>query len=94
MRLGGGRHINRFRKGVLTDSHGLEPIFQQDHAWVNQGDFSGHGGTPSVVIDNFNVGGMAIDPHKANSPLCIDANAMLALPVAFEGFKLVAWWQP
>jgi hypothetical protein len=47
-----------------------------------------------VVIDNFNVGGMDIDPHKANSPLCIDANAMLALPVAFEGFKLVAWWQP
>ena len=47
-----------------------------------------------MVIDNFNAGGMAINPHKANPPLGVDADAVLAFPVAFEGFQLVTWWHP
>jgi hypothetical protein len=61
---------------------------------VNQWDFAGHGDTPLVVIDNFNAGGMTIDPHKANPPLCINANAVLAFPVTLEGFKLVSRRHP
>ena len=45
-----------------------------------------------MVIDNFNAGGMAINPYKANPPLCIDANAVLAFSVTFECFKLVTRW--
>lgn len=37
---------------------------------------------------------MAINPHKANPPLGIDADAVLALPVAFEGFELVTRRHP
>jgi hypothetical protein len=47
-----------------------------------------------VVIDNFNAGGMAINPHKTHPPLVIDANAMLAFAVTFEGFELVTRWHP
>ena len=47
-----------------------------------------------MVIDNFNAGGMAINPYKANPPLCIDADAVLAFPVTFEGFKLVTRRHP
>jgi len=47
-----------------------------------------------VVIDNFNAGGMAVKPHKAHSPLGIDADAVLAFAVTFEGFELVARRHP
>jgi hypothetical protein len=47
-----------------------------------------------VVIDNFNAGGMAINPYKANPPLGVDANAVLAFAVAFESFKLVTRRHP
>ena len=37
---------------------------------------------------------MAVKPHKANPPLGIDADAVLAFPVTLKGFELVARWQP
>ena len=61
---------------------------------MDQRDFAVHGGTPSVVIDNFNAGGMAINPHKANPPLGIDADAVLAFAVTFKGFELVTRRHP
>ena len=47
-----------------------------------------------MVTANFTAGGMAVDPHKPNPPLCIDANAVLAFPVTLEGFKLVSGRHP
>lgn len=47
-----------------------------------------------MAIDYFNAGGMAINPHKANPPLCIDANAVLTFSVTLEGFKLVSRRHP
>lgn len=40
-----------------------------------------------MVIDDLNTLRMALSPEKANSPLVIDANAMLPLSIPFERFK-------
>jgi hypothetical protein len=44
-----------------------------------------------MIIRNLNVVGVSFAPSKANSPLVIDANAMLALTVAGEFFKTIPW---
>jgi hypothetical protein len=44
-----------------------------------------------MVIHNFDVVHIAFFPSEANSPLIIDANAVLPMPVAFQRFKLIAW---
>jgi hypothetical protein len=70
----------------LADRHGFEPVFQQDRAGVNQGNFARHNCAPSVVIDNLNVTGVtAVQPDKAHTPLAVNAYAVLAPALAFQG---------
>ena len=44
-----------------------------------------------MVIHDFNLLRVATAPDEANPPLIIDADAVLAGTVAFEGFQPVAW---
>jgi hypothetical protein len=44
-----------------------------------------------VVINNFNIAGIAACPDKANAPLVIDANAVLAFSVTLQSLKPVVW---
>lgn len=43
-----------------------------------------------MVIDNFYILGAFGCPHEADAPLVVDADAVLALAVALQGFKPVA----
>ena len=45
-----------------------------------------------MVIDDFNIGRprRSLWPLEADPPLVVDANAVLAFPVAFERFETVA----
>jgi hypothetical protein len=43
-----------------------------------------------MVINNFNLLGMAIGPNKANTPLVVDADAVLPSSVATQSFQPVA----
>ena len=45
---------------------------------------------PSVVIDNLDVFGSGGGPAEADSPLIIDADAVLPLSVSCERFKVIA----
>jgi hypothetical protein len=47
-----------------------------------------------VVIHNFNVEGVPYPPFKANTPLVIDPNAVLALPAPVQGFQMVCRRDP
>jgi hypothetical protein len=42
-----------------------------------------------VIVDNFNVTG-AVIPNKTNSPLIVDADAVLSLSIALQSLKPVA----
>jgi hypothetical protein len=43
-----------------------------------------------VVINNFNVRDIAIQPAKTNAPLIVDANAVLTCSVTRQGFKPIS----
>lgn len=45
-----------------------------------------------VVISNFYLASVPSFPKKADTPLVIDANAMLPGPVALEHFQTIAGW--
>ena len=45
-----------------------------------------------MVIDDLDPGGSAGGPGKANTPLLVDADAMLAFAVTLEGFESVGGW--
>ena len=47
-----------------------------------------------VIIHNLHVVGIAIAPDKTNAPLVIDADAVLAFPVTFQGFQMIAGRRP
>jgi hypothetical protein len=42
-----------------------------------------------VVVNDFYVFGAFRRPDKANAPLIVDPNAVLALSIPFQGFKLI-----
>jgi len=46
----------------------------------------------SVVIHDFDLGWAFWSPEETNTPLCIDPDAVLLLPIACEFFKVVARW--
>lgn len=43
-----------------------------------------------VIVYDFNPRGAAILPHKANSPLIINSDAVLAAAIAFQCFQPVS----
>lgn len=43
-----------------------------------------------MVVDDFNLFGISSGPNEADAPLVIDADAVLTLTVAREGFEPVA----
>jgi hypothetical protein len=43
-----------------------------------------------VIVRNLNLGSSAIRPGEANPELIVDADAVLAIPVAFQRFQAVA----
>jgi hypothetical protein len=45
-----------------------------------------------VVINNFNMTSVALSPHKAHTPLVIDANAVLPLATTGQSLKPVVGW--
>ena len=47
-----------------------------------------------MVIRDLNSGSDALVPEKANSPLVIDSDTVLALSIARKTFKAVTRWDP
>jgi hypothetical protein len=47
-----------------------------------------------MIINDFDVVGSIGLPDKADPPLVVDANAVLAFPVSRERFKAITWRHP
>ena len=47
----------------------------------------------SVIIINFDIVSIAAFPDKADAPLIVDANAVLAGALSFQCFKTISGWQ-
>jgi len=44
-----------------------------------------------MVVDNFHLCWSRVSPAKTDTVLVINANAMLSLPISFQGLKPIAW---
>jgi len=44
-----------------------------------------------VVINDFNLVGMPVKPHKTHTPLIVDANAVLTGTITAQSLQPVAW---
>ena len=43
-----------------------------------------------MIIDDFNIEGIAVMPFKADSPLLVNSNRILPLSFSSEGMELIA----
>jgi hypothetical protein len=90
------RYADVLRQAVLTQPHGLQELLEQDLAGVYRREyfrrkfFRRH---PSLlmVVHNLNVVCIPRAPAKADSPLIVDANAVLSLSVSLELFQVISW---
>jgi hypothetical protein len=46
-----------------------------------------------VVVHDLNVVGISITPHKTKTPLVVDSDTVLPLPLAAQGLQTVPWWR-
>jgi hypothetical protein len=44
-----------------------------------------------VIVGDFDVVSIAFLPDKANSPLIVDANAVLSPSIAAQSFQVISW---
>jgi hypothetical protein len=44
-----------------------------------------------MVVDNFHLCWPRVSPAKTETVLVINTNAMLSLPISFQGLKPIAW---
>ena len=44
-----------------------------------------------MIIYNFNIKCITLMPFKADTPLFVDADGELSLPVSFESVKFISW---
>ena len=73
------RHVNGTRQRVLAEHHRLEELFEQD--------FAGMRGSKEpvlvVVVDDFDMRRSSLIPDKTYTPLVVDPDRVLSLPVRF-----------
>lgn len=46
--------------------------------------------TPSMIINELGVPGLALAPHETNPPLIVDANTILPSTVALQSLKTIS----
>jgi hypothetical protein len=88
-----GRHFDVLCESILRDAKRIEKLHLEDRSGVDRRQSTlsclcVH--RRSVIIDHFHVIGMTDSPHKADSPLIIDANAVLSCTIAPELLEAVA----
>jgi len=44
-----------------------------------------------MIVHNLDFLGVTVAPHETNTPLVVNANAVLALAVSLQSLELIAW---
>jgi len=89
----GGGDSQRLCQRVRAQTERAEKLFAQHFAGVDGAHgFLWHDGT-LVIVDDLYVPRAAVGPAKAQPPLVVDADAVLALAVAGKLLKPIAGWR-
>src|SRR5579863_4938620 len=87
------RHVECLCKCICRQARRAQEVLTQYLTRVNRAHsvLEAHTlSTASVMVNDLDVLGSRRCPAKADAPLIVDANAVLALPVAFQCFKPIA----
>ena len=76
---------------VLTYLQWSHELFLEDLTRMYRGRFLSHS-TLLVIVDYLNIKCVTPSPYEADTPLIVDPNAMLSLPVALENLKSIPGW--
>ncbi|MGB5097632.1 MAG: hypothetical protein WBN82_06975 [Porticoccaceae bacterium] len=87
------RDANLLGQAVLGDPHGLEELLCEKFSRGDGLDFP-HNVSSSVVVHNLDIRRSGLCPAKADSPLIIDANAVLAGSISTKWFQAIARRDP
>ena len=71
-------------RGFMNSSARISP------GWIGSSGCDFLAMASSVIVDDLDLMRIAAAPHEADPPALVDANAVLAGPVALEGFQVVA----
>lgn len=88
-----GRDVNIRRQLTGRDAHGPHEVLQQNFTGVDFIEQFSHV-APLVVVHDFDLIGAIGVPDKADTPLVIDADAVLSFAVPLERFQMVAGGNP
>jgi hypothetical protein len=86
-------NTNLLGQAILAQPHWLEKLFQKDLAGSYGFELT-HDSFTSVVIHDFNIFCPRFRPMKADAPLIVDTNAILAGAVTLECFQSIAGRYP
>jgi hypothetical protein len=84
-----GEHPDVLRQTVLANPHWFQKVFEQNLAQMDWGEFVRVPGILSVIIHTLNARSIARAPHKTETPLIIDAHAVLASTVALSCLQAI-----
>jgi hypothetical protein len=87
------RDANLLGQAVLGDPHGLEKLLCEKFSWGNGLELP-HYVSSSVVVHNLDIRCSGLCPAEADSPLIIDANAVLAGFISTKRFEAIARGDP
>jgi hypothetical protein len=77
------RNANVFCQPVFGEAQGLQKLFFEHLTW-RDGEDGTHFNVPLVIVHDFNVSSAVLGPDKAQAPLAIDSNAVLAFAIIFK----------
>jgi len=88
-----GRNPQGTCQRVLRQAHRLHVFLQKDFPRSDVVKI-GFAHVVLMVIDDLDLVSVSVPPDEADAPLVVDADAVGACPLAFEGFEPVARWHP
>jgi hypothetical protein len=84
------RNANVFCQPVFGQAQGLQKLFFEHLTW-RDGEDGTHFNVPLVIVHDFNVSSAVLGPNKAQAPLGIDSNAVLALAIMLHFLQTISW---
>ncbi len=78
------RNADIVRQTILRNLERLQKILEQHFAGMNRQQFAACYRVTSVIVDDLDRMRVSIDPSKANTPLIIHANTVLAAAITSE----------
>lgn len=84
-----GSYSDIFCKPILTDSQWLKKFRKENFTGMNGGEITLFHNDLSMVVGDLDVVGITTLPYETDSPLLVDADAVLTFPAAAKSLQMI-----